>query len=46
MHGCVARVCMCTLLFMPGIFKDHKRESDPLELEIQMVASCHVGARN
>jgi hypothetical protein len=31
---------------MPDTLRGQKRRSDPLELELQIVVSYHVGARN
>ena len=39
MHVCVSQVCLVSVEAI-------KRMPDPLELELQMVMSCHVGARN
>jgi hypothetical protein len=36
-------ICMC-ITCMPGFHGDQKRASDPLEPELQMVVSHHVGA--
>ena len=33
-------------MHMPGAQGGQKMMSDPLELELLMVVSCHVGARN
>lgn len=37
--------CLCTM-YMPGAHRSQKKASVPLELEIQMVVHCHVGAKN
>jgi hypothetical protein len=45
-------MCMGILLarisvyHVPGAHRDQKRTSDPVELELQMVVSCQVGAGN
>ena len=39
------KYCFCLLMCMsvlPGDPRGQKRASDPLELELQMVMSCHV----
>ena len=37
--------CMSLCLtYMPGTYKGQKRLWNPLELELQMAVSCHVGA--
>ena len=33
-------------IYVPDSCKAQKRALDPLALELQMVMSCHVGARN
>jgi len=38
-------VYMCTTC-VPGAFHGHKRASEPLELELRVVVSHHVGAEN
>lgn len=38
-------VCMCTVC-MCGACGSQKRASYTQELELQMIVSCHVGARN
>lgn len=38
-------VCLCTTC-MPVACESQKRVSDPLELELQVIMSCHVGAEN
>ena len=40
MYGCEPHVCMC----VPGACGSQKMVSDPLELELQIVVSCHVSA--
>jgi hypothetical protein len=35
-------VCLC----VPGAHGRHKRVMDDLEMELQMVVSCHVGTGN
>lgn len=35
-------VCVCTT----GVYRDLKRDLEPLELKFQMVVNCHVGARD
>lgn len=37
-------MCVC-IVYMSGAPGDQKGKSDPLELESQMIVSCHVGAR-
>ena len=36
-------VYLCTT-YIPGAFRDQKMLTDALELELQTVVSCHVGA--
>lgn len=38
-------VYMCTT-FVPGVHGVQKRATHTLELELQIVTSCHVGAGN
>jgi hypothetical protein len=38
-------VCVCTMC-VSDAHRGHKRVSEPLELEFQVVMSCHVGASN
>jgi hypothetical protein len=38
-------VCLC-IMFVSGVHRGQKRVSDLLELELEIVASCHVGAGN
>lgn len=37
---CMSVYCVC----VPGVYRDQKRELDPLQLELQRAVSCHVGA--
>jgi hypothetical protein len=37
---------VCVWACVPGAQSGQKRELDPLELELQMVVSCFVGAGN
>lgn len=37
---------MYYLRAMPGTCRGRKRMSDPLELELEMFESCHVGVGN
>lgn len=40
-----AHVCVYTThTHTPSAHSDHKKASDPLELELRMTGSCHVGA--
>ena len=46
---CVWMLCLHICLFItcvPGAHRSQKRESDPLELEVQMVVSYYVGPGN
>lgn len=36
-------VCLCTMC-IPGAFDHRKRVSDPLEMKLQSVVNCLVGA--
>lgn len=36
-------MCMHVCLCVPTAFECQKKESDPLELELQMLVSCYVG---
>lgn len=38
-------VCLCAMC-VPGTHGGQKRTSDPLELELDMVVSCHASTRN
>lgn len=42
----VLDACMyvCAATSMPGVHGNQKRRSDPLELKLHMVVSCHTGA--
>jgi hypothetical protein len=40
-YGCFA--CICVYHIWPGACRDQKRLPDPLELELQMVLSHHMG---
>ena len=43
--GVCLHTCMCTVC-VPGSQRDEMTVLDPLELELQTVACCHVGAMN
>ena len=45
MHIGVLPACMCVTC-VSDVCGNQKREQDPLELELQMVVSCHVRAGN
>ena len=45
MYECYASMYVCTL-HVCSASGGQKRTSDPLELELQMFVSCHVGAGN
>lgn len=38
-------VCLCTICVSSAL-RGQKRALDPLELELEVVGSCHMGARN
>ena len=38
-------VCLC-IMYMSGAYGGHKKVLDPLELELQTVESCYMGAGN
>lgn len=40
MHGCLRAIGM------PGTHGGQKKKLDSLELEIQVLVSCHLGVRN
>lgn len=39
-------MCLCVCTHMCGCLREPGRTWDPLELELQMVVNCHVGAGN
>lgn len=43
---CIFISCGCFATCMPGAYGGEKRTSDPLDLELEKVISCHVGAGN
>lgn len=42
----VSLACMYVHMFMPGTCGGHKRVSDTLDLDIQVIMSHNVGAEN
>ena len=42
----VLTACMSIYQEHPGVLEDQKRALDPMELELPVVASCHVDAGN
>ena len=38
--------CECFATCMPGAYGGEKKTSDPLDLELEKVISCHVDAGN
>lgn len=46
MYECVClHVCIHTV-GVPGALGEQRRVSDPVELELQMVGNCYLGAEN
>jgi hypothetical protein len=48
-QGCCACMSVCVpygSMCVPGVQRGQKRAWDPLELELQMALSCHVGSGN
>uniref|UniRef100_A0A8C8ULU8 Uncharacterized protein n=1 Tax=Peromyscus maniculatus bairdii TaxID=230844 RepID=A0A8C8ULU8_PERMB len=46
-QGCVFCLHVCLgIVCIPGSHRSQKRRSDLLEMELQIIVRCHVGARN
>lgn len=45
MYTEVLHICLCAASVL-GANRGYRREVEPLELELHIVVSCHMGARN